>query len=35
MTKTSKQKATALGAKTEEDFALFATLTSLRDSVKK
>lgn len=35
MTKTTKRKATAAGAKTEEDFALFATLTSLRDSVKK
>lgn len=34
MTKTTKRKATAAGAKTEEDFALFATLTSLRDSVK-
>ena len=35
MTKATKRKATAAGAKTEEDFALFATLVSLRDSVKK
>jgi len=35
MTKPTKRKATAAGAKTEEDFALFATLTSLRDSMKK
>ncbi len=35
MTKTTQRKATAAGAKTDEDFALFATLTSLRDSVKK
>lgn len=35
MTGTTKRKATAAGAMTEEDFALFATLTSLRDSVKK
>ena len=34
MTKTTKRKAIAAGAKTEEDFALFATLTGLRDSVK-
>jgi hypothetical protein len=35
MTKTTKRKATVAGAKTEEDFALFVTLVSLRDSVRK
>ena len=35
MTKTTKKRATAAGAKTEADFGLFDKLVCLRDSVKK